>query len=185
MKEIFGNTKIKRNSRPRNLSISNTEITESLLIIINFNDFFVNTGPKLTSVIPNSTKTFQTFLPEINMVLNGTELTEIQFLYEFQSLKNDKSPDFGELHVNVIKYAYNEIKAPLMHVFTNSIDNGSFLEKRKIVKVIRIIKAGKKELEMNYRLISVLLCLSKLLEWIMYSRLYSENRKTVWIRATI
>ena len=144
-----------------------------MLIIINFNDFFVNIGPKLTSVISNSTKTFQTFLPEINVVLNGTELTEIQFPHAFQSLKNDKSPDFDELHVNVIKSVYYEIKAPLIHVFTNSIDKGSFLEKRKIVKVILIIKAGNKELEMNYKLISVLLCLSKLLEWIMYSRLYS------------
>ena len=55
----------------------------------------------------------------------------------FYSLKNNKSPGFDELHVNVIKrnvykYILNilmyEIKAPLMLVFWNDIHNGSFPE---------------------------------------------------------
>ena len=54
----------------------NTKITEKSLIGKNPNDFFVNIGPKPTSYIPNSAKNFQTFLPELNTVLNGTELTE-------------------------------------------------------------------------------------------------------------
>ena len=87
--------------------------------------------PKLASVNLNSTKTFQTFLPEINTVLNGTKLTAKEFLDAFQSLKNDKSPGFDELHVNVIKSIYNEIKAPLIHVFRDSIDNGSFPPKNE------------------------------------------------------
>ena len=89
--------------------------------IINLNDFFVYIGPKLASVIPSSAKTFQTFLPEINTVQNGTELIEKESVYAFQSLKNDKSPGLEELHVT--KSVYNEIKAPSMHVFRNSIDH--------------------------------------------------------------
>ena len=58
-----------------------------------------------------------------------------------------------------------------MHVFRNSTDNGSFPENMKIVKVSLIFKAGK-ELVTNYRAISVL-CLSKILERVMYNRLYS------------
>ena len=42
-----------------------------------------NIGLKLESVIPNSTKTFQTFLREINIVLKSTELTEKEFLDAF------------------------------------------------------------------------------------------------------
>ena len=82
--------------------------------IINLNDFFVYIGPKLASVIPS-------FLPEINTVQNGTELIEKESVYAFQSLKNDKSPGLEELHVT--KSVYNEIKAPSMHVFRNSIDH--------------------------------------------------------------
>ena len=45
---------------------------------------------------------FQTFLPDINTVLNGTELTEKEFINAYQSSKNGKSPGFDDLHVNII-----------------------------------------------------------------------------------
>ena len=72
MKEMVWKTKVKENSFPRNLTIDDAKITEKSFIAKNLNDLFVNRSPKLTSIIPNSTKTFQTFLPEINTVLNGT-----------------------------------------------------------------------------------------------------------------
>ena len=106
----------------------------------------------------------QTFLPEINTVLNGTELTDKKFLDAFQSLKNDKSPGFDELQVKVIKSIYNEINAPLMHVFRNSTNTGSFPEKMKISKVTPIFKMGKKELVTNYRPICTPLSLQNIRE---------------------
>ena len=147
MKETVGKTKIKENSFPRNLAIGDTKVIEKLLIAKNLNDFCVNIGPKLASVIPNSTKAFQTFLLDINTVLNGTELIEKDFLDAFQSLKNDKSPGFDELHINIIKSVCNKIIACLMRVFRNFIDNGSFPEKMKIAMVTPIFKAVKKELQ--------------------------------------
>ena len=42
----------------------------------------------------------------------------------------------------------------------------------KIAKVTPVFKAGKKELVSNYRPISVLPCFSKILEKIMYNRVY-------------
>ena len=68
---------------------------------------------KLASVILNSTNTSQAFLTEINAVLKWTRLTEKEFLNEFQSLKTGKSPGFGDLTVNIIKFVYVEIKASL------------------------------------------------------------------------
>ena len=59
-------------SFPRNLTIGNTKITEKSLIAKSLNGFFFNIAPKLASVIPKKTKTFQTFSPEISTVLNGT-----------------------------------------------------------------------------------------------------------------
>ena len=123
MTEIAWKIKVKEKCFPRNLTIGDTKITERSLIAKNLNDFFVYIGPKLASVIPSSAKTFQTFLSEINTVQNGAELTEKESVYAFQPLKNDKSPGFDELHVNITKSVYNEIKAPSMHVFRNSIDN--------------------------------------------------------------
>ena len=65
-----------------------------------------------------------------------------------------------------------------------------FPQKMKIAMVTPIFKAGKKELVINYRPISVLTSLSKVLERIVYNRLYSHQSiltkvnilwKTVWI----
>lgn len=82
-------------------------------------------------VLPNNAKAFQMFLPGIKTILNGAELTDKELLHAFQSLKNELTPCFGELHVNVIISVYNKIKDPLMHMFRNSIDNRSFLEKNE------------------------------------------------------
>ena len=58
-------------------------------------------------------------------------------------------------------------------IFNESINLGIFPEKTKIVKVTSIFKSRKKELLTNYRPISVLSCFSKILERIMYNRVYN------------
>ena len=85
---------------------------------------------------------FSTFLREINTAVKDAELTEKEFLNAFQSLKNNKSRGFDELHVNVIKSIYDEIKALLMHVFRNPIDNGSFPEKNENFQVYTNLQSG-------------------------------------------
>lgn len=48
------------------------------------------------------------------------------------NLKINKSPGFGKLqYMQMQLYAYNEIKAPLMNVLRNSIDNRSFPNKNE------------------------------------------------------
>ena len=87
MKEIVGKTKVQENSFPRNLTIGDTKITEKSLIAKNLNDFFVNIDRPETCV--RYSKQYKNvsnlFLPEINTVLNRTELTEKEFVDAFQS----------------------------------------------------------------------------------------------------
>ena len=66
-----------------------------------------------------------------------------------------------------------------MHIFNLSLSTGLFSDKLKIAKVFTVFKNGERDLLTNYRLISVLPCFSKILERIMYDRLYSyltENK---------
>ena len=156
MKRIIGKTNVKENSLPRKLTIGDAKMTKKSFIAKNLKDFLVNISGGLESAIRNSEKTFQSFSPEIITVLNGTELTEEEFLNAFHSIKNDKSPGFDELHVNVIKPEFNEIKSPLIHVFKNPLDKGSSTKKMIIAKVTPIFKAGKKELVTNYKPISAI-----------------------------
>ena len=60
-----------------------------------------------------------------------------------------------------------------MNYFSLSLKKGIFPEKMKIAKVSPIFKKGDKSILSNYSPISILPCISKILEHIMYNRLYT------------
>ena len=61
----------------------------------------------------------------------------------------------------------------MLYLFNLSLSTGSFPDKLKLAKVIPIFKKGDTYLPSNYRPISLVSIFSKLLEKIMYKRLYS------------
>ena len=64
---------------------------------------------------------------------------------------------------------------PLLHIFGRSLDNGEFPSELKTAKIIPIYKnKGEKTIMSNYRPISLLPALSKLLERIIYNRIYNH-----------
>ena len=62
---------------------------------------------------------------------------------------------------------------PLCHIFNQLIYEGSFLELMKRAKVIPLYKGKEMDYMINYRPTSLLIRISKLLEKIIYNRLYS------------
>ena len=60
-----------------------------------------------------------------------------------------------------------------MYIFNLLVNTGIFPDKLKISTISPIFKNGEKDLLTNYRPISVLPCFSKILERIIYDRLYS------------
>ena len=66
----------------------------------------------------------------------------------------------------------DEIIVILKHIFNISLAKGVFPDKLKIARVTPIFKKGNNTLVAIYRPISVLPCFSKLLERIIYNRLY-------------
>ena len=61
---------------------------------------------------------------------------------------------------------------PFSHICNNSLFGGSFPENMKISKVITIFRSGDTENINNYRPISLLPTLSKVLERLVFNRLY-------------
>ena len=74
--------------------------------------------------------------------------------------------------MSTIRSMYHELKIPLMNIFSQSLSTRIFQDKMTIAKVSPIFKNGKKTIASNYRPIPVLPCFSKILERIMYNRLY-------------
>ena len=72
----------------------------------------------------------------------------------------------------------------LAHVFNKSLQTGIVPDKLKIAKVIGLplYKNDNPEQFKNYRPISILPCFSKIIERMMYNRLYSFLTKQHYIR---
>ena len=100
-------------------------------------------------------------------------LSKNEFEEAFKTLKRNKAPGHDSLDVNIITYVYEFIKKPLLKIFNESINLGIFPEKMKMANVTSTFKSGKKELVTNCRPIFVLSCFSKILERIMYNRVYN------------
>ena len=94
-------------------------------------------------------------------------------------LKSTKSPGHDNLPPRLLKDCANVIAKPLTHIINLSLNTSLVPNKLKIAKVIPLHKSGNKKLPENYRPISVLPALSKILERVAYEQIadYLENNK--------
>ena len=172
MKELIGKARRIENKFPNKLVINNKDISEPKDIAEQFNKFFTNIGPKLASNIPEATKPFQSFLNETQTTMSSDALSVSELKEAFYSLKTNKSPGYDEVSFNIVGKCFGELNDPLKYLFGLSLKDGVFPDHLKIAKVTPLFKSGDPANISNYRPISVLPCFSKILERIMYNRLY-------------
>ena len=99
------------------------------------------------------------------------ELNFDEFEEVFEGLKRNKHAGFDVLSCKFIFDAYDNI---LFHVAKISIQQGIFPDSLKIAKVTLILKSSDKDNISNYLPISILPVFSKVLESIMYNRVYNH-----------
>ena len=173
IKEVIGKKNLDRNTLPTIIKINNNLIVNKSLIAETLNNFFVDIGTNLASKIGPSQTNFRSYLTPNKNVMTNHELTEDELLNSVSLLKPNKSSGVDDVSSNVIIKSINFIKIPLLHIFNLSLKYGVFPENLKIAKVTPIYKTGDPSDVSNYRPISVLTCFSKILERVMYKRLYS------------
>ena len=88
----------------------------------------------------------------------------------FFSRKTNESPGADEINFNVIKNCFGELCGPLKSLFDSSLQNGLFPDLMKIAIVSPVFKTGNTADISNY--CPILPCFSKILERVMYNRLY-------------
>ena len=96
----------------------------------------------------------------------------------FYSLESNKSLGYDDISYNVIKKCFESLCEilkyfePLKYLFNLSIEKSVFRDDLKIARATPIYKGEDSSDVSNYKPISVLPCFSKILERIMYHRLY-------------
>lgn len=86
--------------------------------------------------------------------------------------KKGMGPD--NIHPRLLLSTAQFIAEPLCYIFNLSFSTGIFPDDLKIANVLPLFKSGSTDDPNNYRPISILPCISKLLEKIVHSQLYSH-----------
>ena len=155
--------------------VNDSPIYDGKQIADKFNDFFVSVGPSFSAKIPEpSGLSYKDYLKKnITSRFNFDLLQTSDILKAIQKLKTKTSYGYDGLSTKILKHISLPI-SPLLTIITNqSLFTGIFPEKLKIAKVIPLFKKGNDRLFDNYRPISLLPSISKVIEKIVYKQLYN------------
>jgi hypothetical protein len=158
------------------ITVNGQSITSSVNIANEFNDFFSSVGNTISNSVQPIEKTACDFLvekPEVpDLDLSGTSQAEIVEI--IRSFESKSSSDLDGISTKLLKFIAIEISFPLYHIFNLSLSTGNFPSKLKKSRIVPIFKAGDCENCDNYRPISLLSTLSKILEKIVQKKLVNH-----------
>jgi hypothetical protein len=109
-------------------------------------------------------------------------VTKCEILDIISNLKTTKPYDLSELPVPIVKNIANKLSEPIMHLINQSFSTGIVPKAMKIANITPIFKSGDCHDMANYRPISKLIWLSKILERAMHDRIYKflETNKSLY-----
>ena len=144
-----------------------------------FNHFFVNVGPSFSDKIPEPAGlSYKHFLKKtINSRFTFDLVHSSDICKTIQNLKTKTSCGYDGMSTKLLKQISSFI-SPVLTIITNqSLSTGIFPEKLKIAKVLPLFKKGNFHHFDNYRPISLLPSISKVIERIVYDQLYEYFNK--------
>ena len=168
--------RIKQNtSYPLFFKENGTDITDNVNIANKFNTFFKNVGQKIAKDIQyDGNKNYSYYLnKQINSTFTFKNIDEIFVKKTINNLPTKNSCGSDDISSKLLKVIAPVIIKPLTLLINQVLNTGIFPDKLKIAKVIPIYKKGDPQLFENYRPISLLPTISKVLEKIIHKQLSS------------
>lgn len=144
-----------------------------------FNEFFTNVGPSFSNKIPqrNGLQYKDYLKRNITSRFTFDFVSSDDIHKTIQKLKSKTSCGYDGLSTKYLKQI-SSILSPTLALITNqSLLTGIFPEKLKIAKVLPLFKKGNQHVFDNYRPISLLPSISKVIERIVYDQLYEYFSK--------
>ena len=172
---VTGKCKDKRTSISK-ITVNQIEISSSTSIGNHLAGYFANIGKNYANKISSSNISIDEYIAKIrqhqsSLFLSPTDKHELKTLIGDLSSKSSSGWD-GMSNI-LIKQLRDQIVDPLVDIFNKSITEGLFPTIKKLVCVSPLHKAGCTDLDTNYRPISLLPVISKVLERVIYKRTYS------------
>ena len=138
-----------------------------------FNDYFTNTvKTSMTALNTPSNKTFKHYMNDEHTHLFCFETIDDEIISKtIDSIQPKTSCGFDGISSQLLKSLKPALTQPLRLITNQILTTGIFPDKLKIAKVVPIYKKGENTQLCNYRPISLLPAISKVIEKIMYSQL--------------
>ena len=139
-----------------------------------FNQYFYSVYTQSNSPLPNSA----------NLQAPVNSLASISFTTEevfdaLTKLNVNKAGSIDNIPPIVLKNCAHALYRPIHHLFMTSINNGTMPAEWKIHKIIPVYKSGGKTSTSNYRPISLLCIISKLLERLIYNKIINTVSNSI------
>ena len=144
-------------------------------IATRFNDFYINVGENLAKKIPKTNKHHTEYMQTINpnnATFIQTEVKEDEILKIITNFK-DSAAGWDDLKPSIVKHVKKYIQYPLAYISNLSLSTGVFPDSLKLANVVPIYKSKDHMEFSNYRPVSVLPVFSKVIERLMYNRLFN------------
>ena len=171
----MGWTPIKKKTSdiPKILNANDNTITNPVVTVNLFINYFSSIASQTKVNIKYSHKHFSDFLKnraQNSFFLSPTNKDEIALI--IPSLDSTKLVGPNNIPAKILKLLKNDISCQLVDIFNMSFTSGVFLSALKIAKVVAVHKKDSKLDFSNYWPISLLSNLYKILEKLMYTRIF-------------
>ena len=140
-----------------------------------FGEYFGKTDVKSNSQNNTKFSKYMTRTVAQSIYFYPTDISEITKI--IKNMKNSTSTGHDKINNKLIKELCLEIALPLEIIYNKSMLEGSFPNSFKHAHIIPVHKNGNKHELSNYRPIALLCCLSKILERIVFNRVYAFLEK--------
>lgn len=159
---------------PDTVHANGAEITDHSEIAKKFNSYFSTVGKILQEQIPESPNNPLEFVTNSEINIDTLEpISEVELIAIVSSMQNVGGGMDG-INAKIFKATYEIITKELTHFINLCLRLGKFPSNLKIAVIKPIYKSGEKFYVSNYRPISILPFISKILEKIIYKRLMTH-----------
>lgn len=165
-----------RQKQSNKITVINTRdgVTTNLPEIVNeFNNHFAMAGHVMSETNVSTPKSH--FNSQHTMFYNFhciedefTDYTEV--IRTIRQMKSGKAPGYDTISINFIKKHEGPMAVGISYLFNICMTEGVFPELLKTAKIIPVFKKGDKLEVNNYRPVSLLPCIGKILEKLLYTR---------------